>query len=467
MRSATIGPGPRRHGSSGLGAVGSAVRRSTSARWRRSTLSRRARAPGAVEIVGIVGAAGVGKSRLCQEFRRDAARDGWEVYGAHGLAHRREVAGLALGELARSLLAGTTSTDLRSSAPGETPVPEGPRPLDDDAVLAPESGAPPEGDAPALAQALARRVREAADTTSIVLLLDDAHWMDPTSLTALEQIVAAGGELCHPGADQASGLGFGARGPPFDYQQIALLPWTRAPARRSSPSCSEATPSLDALPERLRERAAGNPFFLEEMVRALVDAGTSAANAAIGGWSVRSKLDALAVPSDVARAPRGSDRPRLAERDKHVVEAAAVIGRRFVLCRCWRGWAALPGGRDRRVAPRARAPPSCSGREVATGGRRSFEHRARPGGRPTARSSPGSASAATSRSRALRGALRRPARRDGGARRTSLGGRGPRVDGAALAPTRDSPVTWVQPRRHLLKRGQEEEVWRRCTTTCS
>jgi class 3 adenylate cyclase len=286
--------------------------------------------PGRGQIVGIVGAAGVGKSRLCQEFSVRRRADGWEVYEAHGLAHRREVAGLALGELARSLLAGTTSADLRSSAPEELPVPEGPRPLDEDAFLAPESGAPPEGDAPPLAQALARRVREAADTTSIVLLLDDAHWMDPTSLTALEQIVAAAASSAtlvlinfRPGFTAP-----GARR--SDYQQIALLPLDESACQALVAELLGSHPSLDALPERLRERAAGNPFFLEEMVRALVDAGTLGGERGDRRLVGSIELDALAVPSDV-RALLAARIDRLAERDKHVVEAAAVIGRRFVL----------------------------------------------------------------------------------------------------------------------------------------
>jgi class 3 adenylate cyclase len=265
--------------------------------------------PSRGQIVGVVGAAGVGKSRLCQELAERRRADGWGVHEAHGLAHRTDVSGLALGDLARSLLA-TSGSDAE-------PLPEW------------ELDSPPGAAPPTLAHALANRLREEARETPLLLLLDDAHWIDAASIRAFEQIVAAAAAstilvlinfrpgFVPPGARRS------------DYQQIALLPLDEDATDALVTELLGRHPSLDALAEGLRERAAGNPFFLEEMVRALVDAG------ALGGERgdrrlVESSFDLadLAVPTDV-RALLAARIDRLAEREKRVVEAAAVIGRRF------------------------------------------------------------------------------------------------------------------------------------------
>src|SRR5690606_17151612 len=59
--------------------------------------------PGRGRVVGVVGAAGVGKSRLCAELGERCRARGWVVHEAHGVAHRRDAPGLALAELAHRL----------------------------------------------------------------------------------------------------------------------------------------------------------------------------------------------------------------------------------------------------------------------------------------------------------------------------------------------------------------------------
>jgi class 3 adenylate cyclase/DNA-directed RNA polymerase subunit L len=289
--------------------------------------------PGRGHVVGVVGAAGVGKSRLCQEFAASCRARRWSVHETHGLAHRQHVVGLALGELARSLLAGAAEAGSSSH-----PAPAAGALASDGAGLRsaePTHPEPPEpadaSAAQALAHAVANRLRDAAGAAPVVLLLDDAHWIDPTSLAALEQIVATAARSAalvlinfRPGFTPP-----GARR--SDYQQIALLPLDEDASDALVAELLGRHPSLGALPEHLRERAAGNPFFLEEMVRALVDSG------ALGGERGDRRLlfasidaGALAVPTDV-RALLAARIDRLTEREKHVVEAAAVIGRHFVL----------------------------------------------------------------------------------------------------------------------------------------
>ncbi len=84
----------------------------------------------------------------------------------------------------------------------------------------------------------------------------------------------------------------------------------------------EPPPALAAIVEQ----AQGNPFFIEEMVRGLVEAGALAQEG--DTWRLTRAPDELAVPDSiegliVARLDR------LAERSREVLQVAAVIGRRF------------------------------------------------------------------------------------------------------------------------------------------
>ena len=275
------------------------------------------------QIIGVVGAAGVGKSRLCQEFAANRRDGGWNVCEAHGLAHRRDVAGLSALELARSLV----------HADGGDQEAHG---LGLDAALSGLLGSADEapGEAPfdaaevarALARLLPELVRERARRAPLLVLLDDTHWMDPVSLDVIEDTIAAAAasaavvlinfrpDFTPPGARRS------------DYQQIALRPLDEEATGEIVAELLGRDPSLGALSGDLRERAAGNPFFLEELIRTLVEAGLLTGER--GDRQMLQPIDVLAVPTDV-RALLAARLDRLGEREKRIVETAAVIGRHF------------------------------------------------------------------------------------------------------------------------------------------
>lgn len=286
------------------------------------------------QIIGVVGAAGVGKSRLCQELAAGRRALGWSVFEAHGLAHRREVSGLALAELARALLSpdgrDTPLTTQEGVHPalaellglGEaTPAPAAPASEPEHAT-----GGAPEERARALGQAVAELLRERSRHAPLLVLLDDAHWMDAASLSALEVTLAAAAscaamvlinfrpDFIPPGARRS------------DYQQVAVPPLDDGASQALLADLIGEHPSLGEMPERLREHAAGNPFFLEEMVRALVESG--ALTGERGERRMPQPVEVLTPPPDV-HALLSARIDRLAEREKRVLETAAVIGRRF------------------------------------------------------------------------------------------------------------------------------------------
>ena len=161
-----------------------------------------------------------------------------------------------------------------------------------------------------------------------VVLVEDLHWGDDALLDLLE------------GALQD------VRGP------LLLLGTARPELVRSRPSWGgrgrgnemfwlEALSSTDAarmldelipaeLPGDVREvvieRAEGNPFFVEELVRTLIDIGVLERQN--GGWTAHGLSDELVVP-DTVRAVLAARIDLLEPAEKAALQAAAVIGRTF------------------------------------------------------------------------------------------------------------------------------------------
>jgi predicted ATPase len=160
-----------------------------------------------------------------------------------------------------------------------------------------------------------------------VLLFEDLHWWDGGSEAFLENAVESI---------------FGTRAlllvnfrPEYHaawmqksyYQQLPLLPLGPGAIAELLRDLLGIDPSLAKLPDRIRERTGGNPFFIEEVVQALAEAGSLAG--ARGAYRLARPSAELKLPATV-QAVLAARIDRLAERDKQVLETAAVIGREFI-----------------------------------------------------------------------------------------------------------------------------------------
>jgi class 3 adenylate cyclase/tetratricopeptide (TPR) repeat protein len=160
----------------------------------------------------------------------------------------------------------------------------------------------------------------------LVLILDDLQWCDASSLDLIGRLAAAAS-----GAALLMLLGY-RQDPPIPEPWRELPHFSRLTVGELAPEGAaalvrellraEPPPALGGLVEK----AQGNPFFIEEVVRGLVEDGALAPEA--GGWALTRELEELAVPDSVeglivARLDR------LEERSRDVVQVAAVIGRRF------------------------------------------------------------------------------------------------------------------------------------------
>src|SRR5215211_599631 len=111
------------------------------------------------------------------------------------------------------------------------------------------------------------------------------------------------------------------------YRQMALTPLGDEAVDQLLAEMLGTDPSLAGLADVVRERTAGNPFFLEEVVLSLVEAGNLAGER--GDNRLVRPVEEAAVPASV-QAVLAARIDRLPERDKGVLQAAAVIGREFL-----------------------------------------------------------------------------------------------------------------------------------------
>jgi class 3 adenylate cyclase/tetratricopeptide (TPR) repeat protein len=314
---------------------------------------------GNAQVVGIVGDPGVGKSRLCFEFLERCRARGLAIYEAHGVPHGKALPLLPMLELFRSFF-GITAQDSDEVAREKIAgrflfLDDGLRevlPLFFDllGVSDPERPAPamdPESRQRHLAAIVMRVTQMWGRRQPSVTFLEDLHWFDEASEGFLEPIVEA-----LPGTQSLVLVNFrpeyhAAWMQKSYYQQRPLLPLGSEAIAELLRDLLGGDPSLAALSDRIRGRTGGNPFFIEEVAQALAETGSLAGEK--GAFRlVRPEVE-LRLPTTV-QAVLAARIDRLAEREKQVLQTAAVIRQRV-----HRAGPAPRGGaiRDR---PRCRAP---------------------------------------------------------------------------------------------------------------
>ena len=161
----------------------------------------------------------------------------------------------------------------------------------------------------------------------VILLLEDVHWLDEDSKAFLQRLTQELGlKQHHPivllATARQEGMG-SVLGDGVVYQEINLD--QMSPADQASLAANQLGDPVGAdLLELLVERAEGNPFFAEQILRYLQEQGLLLFTEA--KWRLRAKEEAL--PGDV-RAVLVARLDRLARNVKEVVQTASVLGREF------------------------------------------------------------------------------------------------------------------------------------------
>jgi adenylate cyclase len=287
---------------------------------------------GAGCVVNVMGPPGIGKSRLVREAAAIAAARGMEVMTTHCESHARDI---PFHALARLLRAGTQTTDLDAEA-ARAQIRNRFRDADpEDLVLFEDLlGIRDSGDPlPDIAgDARRRRLTALINSASLdsgdpaLYVIEDAQWIDEVSESILVDFLAV-----IPRTPSVSLITYrpeyrGVLTRVSGAQAIALRPLSDAHAAELAEELLGVDPSVASLATTVAERAAGNPFFAEEMVRDLAERGVL--DGQLGAYQLRSETADTSVPATL-QAAIGARIDRLEPAAKRTLNAASVIGTVF------------------------------------------------------------------------------------------------------------------------------------------
>ena len=287
---------------------------------------------GAGCVVNIVGPAGIGKSRLARETAAVAARRGVAVFTAYCESHTSDI---PFHVISRVLRAGFGIHDLDDTA-ARTRVHERFADADEEDLLLLDDLLGIAGTELALPDiapdARRRRLTALINTAAVaqaepaVYVIEDVHWIDEVSESMLVQFLSVIPQTPSLVLITSRSEYHGALTRLPGAQTIALRPLSAAQSSTLAAELLGADPSLADLAAQVSARAAGNPFFAEEMVRDLAERGVL--NGAPGSFALRGDTGDVDVPATL-RATIGARIDRLSAAAKHTLNAAAVIGSRF------------------------------------------------------------------------------------------------------------------------------------------
>ncbi|MEE8466015.1 MAG: adenylate/guanylate cyclase domain-containing protein [Dehalococcoidia bacterium] len=176
-----------------------------------------------------------------------------------------------------------------------------------------------------------------AQTQPLVLVFEDLHWADPTSLDLLENLFS----LTDRGSLMLLAVFRPVRqDPAWRYHETANRDYVHRYTSVSIEPLGEADSrtlvghllEVEDLPERVRtlilSKAEGNPFFVEEVIRSLLDAELVVKEGS--HWRATKEIESIALPDTLAGVITAR-LDRLNEDSRSVVQTASVIGREFDL----------------------------------------------------------------------------------------------------------------------------------------
>jgi class 3 adenylate cyclase/tetratricopeptide (TPR) repeat protein len=290
---------------------------------------------GRSQVVAIVGEAGVGKSRLVQEFVHSHPSN-WLVLESNPASYDRATPYKPVIELlrhyfkinlqdsTRAIRGKVTSkiltldTSLQDAIP---PVLDLLDALDDEH---PFRSLDPLQHRRITRQAVTRLVLSETRVQPVVAVFEDLHIKDPLSLGLMNELVVGGQDtrLLMVVSYRPEYRDEWRNRP--NYHQLRLDPFAGESLTELLHALLGSDPSLTTLKSFLVERADGNPFFVEEIVRALVDT-TRVLEGARSSYRLARPFSSIEVPPTV-QAVLAARIDALPAAEKRLLQEAAVIG---------------------------------------------------------------------------------------------------------------------------------------------
>lgn len=283
-------------------------------------------------VVNLVGPAGIGKSRLARETVALAASRAATVVTAHCESHTSDVPFRAIAQLFRASLgidhldaaAARIQVRARFADADEEDLPL----LEDLLGIAGADVSASSVAADARRRRLAALINTAAlgQTDPAIYVIEDVHWIDETSESMLTQMISV--------IPQTPTLVLITFRPEYQgtlsrisgAQTIGLRPLTAEQGSSLAAELFGSDPSLTDVVTKVTARAAGNPFFVEEIVRDLAE--RRVLDGSRGAYALRGHVGDVDVPATL-QATIGARIDRLSSAAKRTLGAAAVIGTRF------------------------------------------------------------------------------------------------------------------------------------------
>jgi len=299
----------------------------------------------------IVGEPGIGKSRLLAELRSAGESDGATWFEGRCLSFGQSLPYHLLADITRSVIGVRASAEepeiraalrsrLADSLDGDTsrpyaflghlleiPLEPAARAVVDDL----EGQALQAGYYRSLSAILEALTRQGP----IVLVCEDIHWADSSSVEAMSKLIAVVLELpilliatSRPDRDSAGWRLVGMMRDLFGdaMTEIALRPLSTEESRELVANLL----AIESLPIEVREfilkRADGNPFFVEEVIRMLIDRGAIVRQG--DQWVATSAVEGIEIP-ETLQGLLLARIDRLPEDAKRTLRVASVIGRQF------------------------------------------------------------------------------------------------------------------------------------------
>lgn len=303
-------------------------------------------------VVSVIAAAGLGKSRLLAELAatEEARTVGW--YEGRSLSAARHLGFHTIADLCRSIARideGADDAHARRQLDAAVArlFTDANAIADVEPYLAKLVGVPLDaataarvaelrGDAleKLTVRSVTSYVRAESRRLPMVVVLDDLHWADVSSVELLATLLHACADdpvlfvlLFRPGfAETSERLREGARGLAARYAEIELLPLDASACRQMLNNLFRRGELPSATRRLIEEKARGNPFYIEEVIRALVDAG--AVEYVDGAFRATDAISGVVIPGSIQELVMARvDRLELDKRQ--LLQTASVLGVSF------------------------------------------------------------------------------------------------------------------------------------------
>jgi class 3 adenylate cyclase/tetratricopeptide (TPR) repeat protein len=293
-------------------------------------------AEGHGQVVAVIGEAGVGKSRLAWEFTRSHRTHGWLTLESGAVSYGKSTPYLPVIELlkgyfriqerddprvTRERVAGKLLMLDRALEPLLTPLLQLlDVPVEDSAWEVLDRAQRRQRTLDAVKQLLLRE----SQVQPLLVLFEDLHWIDSETQAVLDAVIESlptarilllvnyRPEYEHPWNRKTY------------YLQLRIDPLLPQSAGTLLDALLGEDRALEPVKQRLIERTEGNPFFLEESVRTLVE--TQVLVGERGAYRLAKAPDTWQIPV-TAQAIVASRIDRLPPEEKRLLQAASVVGK--------------------------------------------------------------------------------------------------------------------------------------------